>query len=94
MNEICDHASSWSDFIITGGVLATIFVWAVFHSRAERRKKERKHREAAELTKDNEKLVEMNKYSKFANNPKECVLTIGAVALVVVLILMALIPSR
>ena len=38
------------------GVLATIFVWAMFHSRAERRKKAREHQEAAELTKDNENL--------------------------------------
>jgi hypothetical protein len=44
----------------------------------------------AELTKDNEKLVEMNKYSKFANTLKECVLAIGAFALVVAIIFLAL----
>ena len=44
----------------------------------------------AELTKDNEKLVELNKYSKFANTLKECVLAIGAFALVVAIIFMAL----
>ena len=44
----------------------------------------------SELTKDNEKLVEMNKYSKFANTLKECVLAIGAFALVVAIILLAL----
>ena len=43
-----------------------------------------------ELTKDNEKLVEMNKYSKFANTLKECVRAIGAFALVVAIILLAL----
>jgi hypothetical protein len=73
------------------GVLATIFVWAMFHSRAERRKKAREHQEAAELTKDNEKLVVMNKYSKFDNTVKEGVLAIGAFALVVTVIVMALI---
>jgi len=41
----------------------------------------------SELTKDNEKLVGMNKYLKFANTPKECVLAIGAFALVVAIIL-------
>ena len=73
-----------------GGVLATIFVWAMFHYRSERKEKEREHREPAELKKDNEKLVEMNKYSKFANTLKECVLAIGAFALVVAIIFLAL----
>ena len=44
----------------------------------------------SELTKDNEKLVEMNKYLKFANTLKECVLAIGAFALVVAIIFIAL----
>ena len=90
MNEICDPVSGWSSFTITGGVLVTIFVWAMFHSRAESRRKESEHRETAELTKDNEKLVEMKKYSQFANTLKECALTIGAFALVVAIIFMAL----
>ena len=62
----------------------------MFHYRSERKEKEREHREPAELKKDNEKLVEMNKYSKFANTLKECVLAIGAFALVVAIILLAL----
>ena len=44
----------------------------------------------SELTKDNEKLVKMNEYLKFANTLKECVLAIGAFALVVAIILLAL----
>lgn len=91
MGDFCKHSSNWSDFIITGGVLATIFVWAMFHYRSERKEKEREHREPAELKKDNEKLVEMNKYLKFANTVKEGVLAIGAFALVVTVVVMALI---
>ena len=44
----------------------------------------------SELTKDNEKLVGMNRYLKFANTLKECVFAIGAFALVVAIIFMAL----
>ena len=43
------------------------------------------------MKKDNEKLVEMNKYLEFANTVKEGVLAIGAFALVVTVVVMALI---